>query len=563
MKLYLILFFCLASGTILAQDQYPKNYFDSPLKIPIILSGTFGELRSNHFHSGIDIKTQGKEGLPIYAPADGYISRIKVGQYGFGKALYMNHPNGYTTVYAHLRKFAGKIEAYVKKAQYKKKKYAIGNLFPKQDVFSIKKGDIIGYTGDTGSSGGPHLHYEIRDTKTENIINPLFFSFDVEDTIKPTVNQLMVYPLSDNARINNFAKKTTLELKKIKEGEFVTDRIDAAGTIGFGINVFDRLNGASNKNGIFSLEMKVNGNRVYYHDVETFSFAESKFINLHIDYAHYKKYRKRLQKTHKVAPNKLSLYENLVDNGKIHIEENSNYSIEIISSDFKKNKTRIKIPVKGVKSSATFRALDTSNYKINTADFNKFKLQNVTVAFPKNTFYEDCFIDFKLKNGVASIHKPTIPLDKRYTLTFGISHLSEAQRKQVYISNVNNPKYPRYVSTKKKEDKVYTSTKSLGKYTLNYDTKKPSITPVNFQNGKWITKNKTLKVKIKDKETGIGDYKATIDNEWILMEYNHKKGILTYDFSDKKLVGSKHIFKIVVSDNVGNTKTLKATFFKK
>ncbi len=548
---------------LLAQNQYPKDYFDSPLKIPIILSGTFGELRSNHFHSGIDIKTQGKEGIPVYAPADGYISRIKVGQYGFGKALYMNHPNGYTTVYAHLRKFAGDIQSYVKKNQYKKQKYAIGNLFPKQDKFPIKKGDIIGYTGDTGSSGGPHLHYEIRDTKTENIINPLFFSFNVDDTIKPTVNQLMVYPLSDEARINNFAKKTSLELKKISEGEFVTDRINASGTIGFGINVFDRLNGASNKNGIFSLEMKVNGNRVYYHDVETFSFAESKYINLHIDYAHYKKYRKRFQKTHKVTPNKLSLYEDLVNNGKINIEENSNYTVEIISSDFNKNQTRIKIPIKGVKSTLIFKKLDTTDYKIKSTDFNKFKLQNVTVAFPKNTFYQDSFIDFKLNNGVASVHERTVPLDKKYTLTFGISHLSDAQRQQVYIANVDNPKYPRYVSTKKKIDKAYTSTKSLGKYTLNYDTKKPSISLVNIQNGKWISKNKTLKVKIKDKETGIRDYRATIDNEWILMEYNHKKGILTYDFSDKKLVGSKHIFKIVVSDNVGNTKTLKATFFKK
>ncbi|SEB37007.1 Peptidase family M23 [Tenacibaculum sp. MAR_2009_124] len=563
MKLYLIFFFSLAFGTTLAQNQYPKNYFDSPLKIPIILSGTFGELRSNHFHSGIDIKTQGKEGLPIYAPADGYISRIKVGQYGFGKALYMNHPNGYTTVYAHLRKFAKNIQSFVKETQYKKEKYAIGNLFPKQDRFIIKKGDIIGYTGDTGSSGGPHLHYEIRNTKTENIINPLFFSFNVNDNIKPTVNQLMVYPLSNDARINNFAKNTALELKNIKEGEFVTDRIYASGSIGFGINVFDRLDGASNKNGIFSLEMKVNGNRVYYHDLETFSFSESKFINLHIDYAHYKKYRKKFQKTHKVPANKLSLYEDLVNNGKITVEENSNYTVEIISSDFKKNKTRIKIPIKGVKSNLIFKKLDTTKHKIKTGDFNKFKLQNVTVAFPKNTFYEDCFIDFELNNGVASIHERTVPLDKRYTLTFGISHLSDAQREQVYIANVDNPKYPRYVSTKKKTDKVYTSTKSLGKYTLNYDTKKPSITPVNFQKGKWISKNKTLKVKIKDKETGIRNYRATIDNEWILMEYNHKKGILTYNFSDKKLVGSKHIFKIVVSDNVGNTKTLKTAFFKK
>lgn len=563
MKFYLITFSVFISIIIHAQTPYPKNYFNSPLKIPIILSGTFGELRSNHFHSGIDIKTLNKEGLPIYAPADGYVSRIRVAQYGYGKALYINHPNGYTTVYGHLQKFASPIEEHVKEIQYKKETYSINNLFPKPEEFPIKKGQIIGYTGDTGSSGGPHLHYEIRDSNTEKIINPLFFGLDVSDSIKPSIQKLMVYPLSEDARVNDFANQTILDLKEVKDGEYITDRITACGTIGFGIGAFDRLNGASNKNGIYSLEMKVNGSRVYYHDVETFSFAESKFINLLIDYPYYKQFKNKIQKTHKVAANKLSIYKDLVNQGAIAIEENANYMVEIISSDFNQNTTCIKVPVKGVKSNLIFKQLDTTNYKIKASEFNQFQLQNVSVAFPKNTFYEDCFLDFKLENGVVKVHDPILPLDKRYTLTFGVSHLSDPQKQQVYIANVDNPKYPRYVSTKKKLDKVYTSTKSLGSYTLNFDTQDPTIEPLNFYNGQWISNNNTLKVRIKDNETGIRDYRASIDNQWILMEYNHKKGILTYDFNDKKLVGSKHIFKIVVSDNVGNTKMLNATFFRK
>ncbi|CAM1346762.1 M23 family metallopeptidase [Tenacibaculum insulae] len=546
-----------------AQKQYPKNYFSSPLKIPIILSGTFGELRSNHFHSGIDIKTLGKQGIPIYAPANGYVSRIKVSQYGFGKAMYIKHPNGYTTVYAHLKKFEKNIQKYVKGIQYKKENYHTGNLFPEQNKFPIKKGQLIGYTGDTGGSGGPHLHYEIRDTKTEKIINPLLFGINPKDSKAPSIKKLIAYPLNEQSRINNSSLKSVLSFKEISKNNYISENITASGIIGFGISVFDRLDEALNKNGIYSLEMKVNGSRFYYHDVETFSFAESKYINLLIDYKHYKTYRSKIQKTHKVAANRLKLYEDLVNNGKIVIENGASYNVEIIAKDLKNNTSTIKIPVRGVESNLVFKEKDTTKFKIVAKNFQKFSLNNVTVAFPKNTFYEDCFIDFSINEGIVKVHNPTIPLDKRYTLTFETSFLNDKQKQQVYIANVTNSKYPRYTSTRKKINKVYTTTKLLGNYTLLYDTSKPTISLYNFKDKQWISKNKTLKVKIKDKGSGIKNYRATIDGNWILMEYNHKKGILTYNFNDKKLVGSKHLFKLVVADNVGNIKTSTATFFKK
>ncbi|WP_299160623.1 M23 family metallopeptidase [uncultured Tenacibaculum sp.] len=556
---FLGFFFCFSY----AQKQYPKDYFSPPLKIPIVFAGTFGELRSNHFHSGVDIKTQGKQGIPIYAPANGHVSRIKVSQYGFGKAIYLKHPNGYTTVYAHLKKYAPKIQKYVKRIQYQKEKYQTGNIFPKPEKFPVKKGDLIGYTGDTGSSGGPHLHYEIRNTQTEHIINPMHFGLNAADDKSPSIKKLIAYPLENNSRINNSALKTLISFKSIGENKFISESINASGTIGFGISVFDRLNGALNKNGIYSLEMKVNGSRVYYHDVETFSFAESKYINLLIDYQHYKTYKSRVQKTHKVAANRLNLYEDLVNNGKIKVENGASYNVKIIAKDFKHNTSSITIPVKGVESNLIFKQKDTTNYKITAKDFNKFNHKNVTIAFPKNTFYNDCFIDFSLENGIAKIHNPTVPLDKRYTLTFETSFLNENQKQHVYIANVTNSKYPRYTSTRKKINKVYTTTKVLGDYTLLFDKIKPTIQSYNFKDKQWISKNKTLRLKIKDSESGIKNYRATIDGNWVLMEYNHKKGILTYDFTDKKLVGSKHLFKLVVSDNVGNTKIFSATFFKK
>jgi hypothetical protein len=564
LKKILILSSILFHFLCFSQEKYPQNYFSDPLEIPILLSGSFGELRSNHFHAGLDIKTQGKEGLKVLAAAEGYISRIKVQQFGYGKAIYITHPNGFTTVYGHLSKFADKIEAHVKSVQYKKEDYETGNLYFNENEFPVQKGEIIALSGDTGGSGGPHLHFEIRNTITENVINPLFFGLKVEDTIAPTFQDLKVYALNSDSRINQQRKSFQIPLKNIEKGKYAADRITASGTIGFSVNVIDRFNNSNNKNGIFSLEMLVNGNRVYYHDVEEFSFAESKFLNLLIDYEYYKKYKQKYQKTYKETGSKLSTFKNLINNGKINIEEALNYTVEIIAKDFEGNTSSIKIPVAGAKSNTIFTEQeDITAYKIVAKNFNKFNVENVTIAFPKKTFYEDVFLDFKVDKGIAKIHTPTIPLDKSYTLTFNVSNYSEAEKQYLYIANMEYPRYPRYQYTRKKDSTFYTTTKTLGNYTLMTDKQKPTIQLMYFKDQQWLSNSKTLKVKISDVGSDIKNYRATIDDQWILMEFNHKKNILTYNFSDKKLVGSKHIFKIVVSDNVGNTNELSATFFKK
>ena len=563
LKFYFLMILLVFCNSLHSQKTYPQDYFDPPLKIPIVLAGTFGELRSNHFHSGIDIKTQGKEGVPIYAPADGFVSRIKIAQYGFGKALYIDHPNGYSTVYAHLKKFASPIKEYIKETQYQKESCYTGNLFPKPSKFPVKKGELIGYTGDTGSSGGPHLHYEIRDSATEHIINPLLFGLKVKDTQKPIIKKLLAFPLNNSSRVNKSNEKTIIPLKNLGNGEYKANSTNANGLIGLGIEAFDRLNGAPNKNGIYSLEMHVNGTQVYYHDVETFSFPESKYINLFIDYEHYKKFKRRIQKTHKVAENKLSIYENLINDGVINIEEGINYNISITAKDYAGNSSTIKLPLRGVKNNAIFKEKDTTAYKIKAIEFNKFKEKEVTIAFPKNTFYKDCYLDFSVNDGIAKIHNPTIPLDKKYTLTFDTSKYSEIEKQQIYIANVTNDKYTNYVTTKKKENKVYTNTKALGSYTLKLDKTKPKIALVNFKENQNVNSLNTLQFKISDKESGINTFNGFINDEWVLMEYNHKKRILTYDLSDKKLVGNKHIFKLVVSDNVKNTEVISTTFFRK
>jgi len=563
----ILLLFFLFSLKSFGQKKYPTDYFRSPLDIPIVLSGTFGELRNDHFHAGLDIKTQKRNGLKVYATADGYVSRIKVALWGYGKVIYITHPNGYTSVYAHLSKFGDGIQEFIKKIQYNKKSYETGNIFPKPNQIPIKKGQIIGYSGSTGGFVAPHLHYEIRDTKTEFIINPMLFGLKVLDSKNPSINMLMGYPMESHSRINGNNRKAIIPIKRIQdslETIYRADKITASGKIGFGINVFDRLGSAPNKNGIYSLEMLVNGKRFYYHDVETFSFAESKYINLLIDYPHYAKYKSRIQKTFKERANKLSVYEDLINNGIIEVKEDMSYQVEIVARDFNGNTSRLQIPVVGKKSEVIFaQQPDTTAFKIIADNFQKFSNNGVTIAFPKNTFYQNLYLDFKVDDSIATIHKPNIPLHKSFTLTFDSTRYKKKDLDKIYIANINNKKFANYQNTIKKEDKIYTTTKTLGKYTLLIDNQKPKIYNPNFNSGSWVSKLKYLTIKISDSESGIKSYDAYIDGEWILMEYDLKKRKLSYDFRDKKLVGSKHIFKLVVSDNVGNTNTYTATFYRK
>ena len=564
LKKYIFVLFFLASFTTFAQKKYPNNYFRSPLDIPLKISGTFGELRNNHFHAGIDIKTNHRTGLKVYATADGYVSRIKVALWGYGKTIYITHPNGYTSVYAHLSKFGDGIQEYVKNIQYQKESYETGNMYPEENKILVKKGEIIAYSGRTGGYVAPHLHYEIRDTKTEHIINPMLLGLKIQDSIAPRINKLIAYSIGSNSRINRSTKKQSLSIKKDTLNSYITSRISASGKIGFGINAYDLLGKESNKNGVYSIEMLVNGKRHYYHDLETFSFPESKYINLLIDYPHYASYKSRIQKTFLEKENKLSIYKGLINDGIIDVKEGFNYQVDIITKDFKGNTSSIRIPVIGLKSESILEQKnDTTNYKISKIKFQKFTKNGVTVAFPKNTFYEDVFIDFSVNGTIAEIHKPNIPLDKNFTITFDSIMYENSDIDNIYIANINNKRYPYYQKTRKRSNKLFTTTKNLGKYTLLIDNLEPKIYNPNFKNGDWVSRLKYLTIKISDSQSGIKSYKAYIDDEWVLMEYDLKNKKLSYDFSDKKLVGSKHIFKLVVSDNVGNTNIYNSTFYRK
>jgi len=272
----------------------------------------------------------------------------------------------------------------------------------------------------------------------------------------------------------------------------------------------------------------------------------------------------RIQKCFIEPSNKLSLYNKPINNGYITIEDGLNYKIEIIAEDFKGNKQKITIPVEGKQDSILVKKKTTiTPYKIDRTLFNKFHKNGITIAFPKYTFYNNLYLDFDVKDSIAKVHSPIVPLNKRYTLTFDVSNYSSEEKKQLYIASINKKGKTSYETTVKKDATFYTSIKKLGNFRLLTDKINPEIKLHNFKNEQWLTHFKTLKFKISDTESGIKSYRGEIDGEWVLLEYNVKNGTLTYDFNDKVFTTAKHNIKVIVTDNVGNSTTINANFFRK
>ncbi|GAA0724157.1 M23 family metallopeptidase [Aquimarina litoralis] len=556
--LLLTLSFTIGHG----QKNIPTDYFSNPLDIPLASSGTYGELRSNHFHSGLDLRTNGEEGLPVYAAASGTVNRIKISHFGYGKAIYISHPNGYTSVYAHLQKFAPEIEAYIKKRQYAKESYEI-ELFPKAGTLSVTKGEVMAYSGNTGGSGGPHLHFEIRDAKARPM-NPMLFGIDVKDTKKPTINSLWLYSLDKNAHINGTKKPTKLRLIPLENGNFKAEGVTAIGKLGIGVSTIDQQNLAANKNGVYKITTEINGQENFSMEMKRFSFSETRYINRLIDYTHYKKNKSKIIKLFIEKNNPLSIYNNTIDKGIFHVEDSLSYTAKVFVKDFKDNTTQISIPIQGRQMEKIIeKETPKTPYLVKTSENFTHNSGIFDLYIPKGSLYEEAYLDISVNGDTIKIHEDEIPLHKNMTIVFDVSNYSETDKKKLYIGRLGYNDKHYHVKTNKKGNRFSARTRTLGSYSLFADTEKPTIVPINVSDKKWISKANFLKIKIDDTDSGIKSYRATINGKFILMEYDYKTGMLVYDFNDKIISETENKFKLIVLDKVGNNTTFETTFFRK
>ena len=436
--LYLCFFFLFTAfgHPIKNYNPYPKKDFIYPVAGPILLSGTFGELRSNHFHAGIDIK--GFVGQPIVAAAKGYVSRIKVESGGYGNVLYLNHPNGYTTVYAHLKKFPKAVEKYIRKIQYQKKQFEV-DLFPKAGLFSFEQGAEIGQMGVTGRSFGPHLHFEIRDTKTEEPINPLLFGLLIKDNIPPKMHQLKIYGL--NPKRETLTTKTYNLQGKWKVYRAPGDTLTiGAWRIGVGLKVYDHMNGASNWNGIYELTMLVDGQLQYQYRLEKFAFHHTRYINAHLDYAEQVAKKSYINRCYRLPGNKLPIYTQAKENGVVELSKEKAKKIELITTDFDGNESKLVFWVKRGEVSPPKNK--SFNYLLPYKEKNVVKDKTAELSFPLGTFYEDLYMQYGVSeepnesyySAVYHIHDYTVPVHKYFDIAITPTQIPANQMNKAFIA---------------------------------------------------------------------------------------------------------------------------------
>jgi hypothetical protein len=546
----------------LAQNNFPKEFFSPPLDIPMQLSGNFGELRPNHFHGGFDFKTQQKEGLKVYASAEGYVSRIKISTFGNGKTIYITHPNGYTSVYAHLQKAVGAIQDFITQSHYKEQAFEI-EMYLKPGELPVKKGEWISLSGNTGASEGPHLHFEIRDSKTEYIINPMLFGFDsgFKDTKKPLISSIYVYPLSSTTTLNKSQRPIVLNYSLQKDGTFLADKVLTNGIIGFGIIADDFDDVSFNKNGVYSVNSFLNGQPSFGYQFDTYSFDDMRYVNALIDYSKYKKTQQRVQKL--FMKNKYNLPFIKTDEAKGQITSVPNldevYRIEV--ADFFGNKTSITVPIQ---YDTTLPIVPSepvvSKYFVKATKDNIFEKENAAVFFPAGTFYDDFTLNFDVRNRILYLHDDSIPAHTSFTITMTDNKLSKEEQEKTFIARVEGDQII-YNSTYRKDSIFSAKVKTLGKYKLVSDTFAPKVSIIKPIEEKWVTDD-FIQFQISDVSSGIKSYDGYLNGKWVLFEYDNKTNKITHMFNDEFILEGTNELKVIVIDNVGNSTTFETRFFR-
>ena len=569
-KLKFLVSICLlfASTFIQAQqiystNKYPITDFRQPLDItPPALAGSFGEIRGNHFHSGIDFRTNQREGYPVYAVADGYISRLRVQNSGFGQALYINHPNGFTTVYGHLQRFAPKIASIVKKLEYEKKSFEIDE-FPDATLIPVHKGEIIAWSGNRGSSGGPHLHFEIRDTKTEETINPQFFGIIIPDNIPPVIHGLYVYRLNGKT-FNENTPKQAIGISGANGNYKTTAPISLTGEVGFGIVVTDRHNGLSGTNGVYSIQLEVDGKKIYTSALERFAFEDSKAINSHIDYPTYLNTKRSIQKSFVEPGNPLKIYSSLVNSGKINFNDGASHQLRYIITDSKGNSSVLPFTVNAGSAPIAAPVIPAGIiYPYNRV--NEFNTDDIKVVFPLGTLYSDLNFTYKKLpkptgnawSAVHQIHNKYTPLHIGFDISIKADNLPENLRSKALIVNSNGSSQGGFFEN----GYVKATPKNFGSFYIATDTLAPRIVPVNIAEGKNMAGLSKIFFRISDNLSGIKSFNGFIDGKWALMEFDTKTATLWHSFDERTAPG-KHTLELIVVDMKENTRKYTVTFFK-
>ena len=528
----------------LNSQEYNLN---SPIDLPLNLSGTFGEFRSSHFHYGLDVTTNKKPGYNVYSIDSGSVVRINVSTSGYGKALYINHPNGLTSVYAHLKEFSPKIQEYIKTQQYLNKSYSVQKFFNNGEM-KVNKGDLIGYTGNTGGSSGPHLHFEIRDTKSQNPINPLSFNYKYDDSNRPIIKSLYLFNEDDIFKKSNPKK---YEIKKINDSLYIADKIVYSNKIGIGIEVYDRQsNNNYNRNGVYEVKMFIDSVLNFSYKMDKINIDESVFRKIFYDYLLLKTKKKRIQKVYYPLNSKLNFLNHNVNTGIFKSSDKYEKDVLIEVSDWNNNKSYLNFKIEGITSNIIEKSID--GIEVVPSQKYLIKKNNIEIGFKKNSFFNKVALNIEYQNDTLRIDEDIYPLRKSYNIKIYKQVEDSIIKRQSYIGLINKNGTVSYLKTNKKDNFFSTNSSILGSYTLSRDSINPEVKPLNFSLNKDISNQKTIRLRVYDKTSGIKSYNVFINDKWALFEHEPKSNLIFHNIDDGIIKNGDNKITIKVIDGVGN-----------
>lgn len=551
-----------------AEEPYPQGYFRLPVSAEgIRISGSFGELRANHFHTGMDIS--GNVGQPVFAAAGGHIHRIRVQEGGYGNVLYLKHPNGYSTVYAHLDKFSPAVAKYVREAQYRQERFEV-DLYPGATVFPVKKGDQIGDLGNSGSSEGPHLHFEIRRTANQKALNPLLFGLPLQDRTPPELRDLKAYVLNEK-REPLTALALPIEQRPngthgLKGGDTV--RI-AAWRVGFGLKAFDQMTGNTlNKNGLCTLTLLADGQVAFQWRANEIDFDENRYLNAHTDYAARKRFGAWFHRCFVLPGDRLSNYVRTDNLGAIPIYKEKPVQITIRAADAHDNTSTLTFWV--LRDEPQPFTPQPCQFELPYDVESRVDLDGFSMTFPKGTLYETLYFRYATapaKPGmyapVHQVHDDAVPLHRYGTLAIRADNLPEALRPKAVVARLGNGR-PTNCGGTWKNDFVETRVRDFGEYTVLVDTVPPTIKTVVFAAD--MRQKKTMSFVLSDNFGTDGNarglqYRGTVDGKWVLFEFDRKRARLTHTF-DGRIGPGEHTLRLTVTDDRGNEAVLTRSFVR-
>jgi murein DD-endopeptidase MepM/ murein hydrolase activator NlpD len=562
--LLILLFFSGLTG------KAQLKYYAEPLKIPLSLSGNFGELRPDHFHMGLDFRTEQKTGIPVFSSAEGFVSRITVSPSGFGRALYINHPNSTTTVYGHLEKFRKDIEEYVKSEQYRLQSFSVDLKIP-SGKFKVQHQEQIARSGNSGSSGGPHLHFEIRDTPSQDALNPLCLAgFKIKDSTPPKIKSVQISPLNTDSHVE-FGVRPKTYTTAVNGSEYTlspNNMITAFGAIGIAVQADDYFDDNPGQCGIYSARLTINGKVVFTYSMDKISFSQNRYVNSLLNYGIYINNGTRFAKMWCDPGNHLNIYHSVEKKGILTIDSGKIYAGELTLSDVSGNSSKFEFRVKGIPGKVKVQKPENAIvFSFNKE--NRMVDPGFDISTPKGAFYDD--FNFRHKesdrlpgyySGIHHIHFPEVPVHKPISIKIKTKDLPDSLASKAFIAKIEDGKSPGYAGGHFADGWIETTILEFGKYGVMVDTVAPEILPLTIKNNA-LTEPWEVSFKISDKQTGIKNYSGYIDGKWVLFEYDPRISTLTYKIDTTRLtIGKRHSLVLTVTDKVKNASTFKASFWK-